>query len=74
MQTQVRQDQRSLQHVSGVGADRELQRELERMVTAVCQRNSPENWRDEAMDSIGEVNESIERGEFTVDDWIKALS
>ena len=74
MQTQVRQDQRSLQHVSGSGDSRELQRELEGMVTAVCQRNSPENWRDEAMDSIGEVNESIERSEFTVDEWIKALS
>jgi hypothetical protein len=29
---------------------------------------------DEAMDAIGDVNESIARGEFTTEEWIKALS
>lgn len=40
----------------------------------MCQRNTPANWQDEAMDAMADIDESIKRGEFTRDEWIKALS
>jgi len=44
------------------------------MVALVCQRNSPANWQDEAMDAMADIEESIARGEFTCEEWIKALA
>lgn len=42
-------------------------------MTIVCQRNSPAHWQDEAMDAMADIDASIAKGEFTAEEWIKAL-
>lgn len=44
------------------------------MIRDVCMRNSPNDWQRETEAAIKDVGATIKSGEFTVDEWIKALS
>lgn len=44
------------------------------MIRDVCMRNSPDDWQRETEAAIKDVGATIKSGEFTVDEWITALS
>lgn len=77
MQAGLRQSDRTLSRQIGSRAQpirSAAGNELRLLIRDVCMRNSPNDWQRETEAAIKDVGATIKSGEFTVDEWIKALS
>jgi hypothetical protein len=42
--------------------------------SVIAHRGTDSNWRDEAKAAMQEIQQTLDSGQYTMDDWIVALS